>query len=299
MTTAYKDYGKSSKKLFEEEYNKESFGFKIKSRVNKELDYEIGGKSKGDSVESSFKWTESKAINDDFKCKGSGTVFSNGNLEFSKEISQKKKFFFTLKGTINGSGADKELLIEEEKEDKEFRDSVGGEIKILQDKFQGSIELIQKKKNPLRTSGTLSIDCYHDFKVGANAIFKGNKLSTYNFGFLYNKNDFSVFTNIEDSLKKVKVSVSHNLNSKLSAGIEFTHLNKEVKEHPNTIATAFRYDNSNDSFFKGKISSQSKDFSLSYGTRIAPGLSGILTVDSELSELKSKGVKLSLEYSND
>jgi len=94
MTTAYKDYGKSSKKLFEEEYNKESFGFKIKSRVNKELDYEIGGKSKGDSVESSFKWTESKAINDDFKCKGSGTVFSNGNLEFSKEISQKKKVFF-------------------------------------------------------------------------------------------------------------------------------------------------------------------------------------------------------------
>jgi len=301
MTTSYKDFVKGSKKkkLFEDEYNKETFSFKIKSKVNKDLDYEVTGKTKGEFLDSSFKWTESKPFGEDFKCKGSGTVFSNGNLEFSKEISKNKSYFATLKGSINGSGTDKELLAEEEKEDREFRDSIGGEFKILQEKFQGTLEITQKRKNPLKTTGQLSIDCHHNLKMGANVIFRGSKLSNYNFGFLYNKNDFSVFTNIEDSLKKVKVSVSHNLNSKLSAGIEFTHLNKDSKDSPNTLATAFRYDNSNDSFFKGKICSQSKDFSLSYGTRVAPGLNAILTVDSDLNDLKSKGLKLSLEYSNE
>jgi len=125
--------------------------------------------------------------------------------------------------------------------------------------------------------------------------FKGNKLDKYNFGCLFNKNDLNVFTNVEDSLDRIKVSVNHNLNARLLAGVEFTH---ENSKKTNRIATAFRYDNLNDSFFKGKICSHSKEFSLSYGTRIAPGLTGILTVDSSLKDLNSN-VKLSLEYTNE
>jgi len=154
----------------------------------------------------------------------------------------------------------------------------------------------------MKATGTVSFD-YKNLRFGGSAVFQQPQqnsgqslLSKYNFGCLFTHEDLSIVTNVEDSLDKVKVSVNHNLNSRLTAGIEFTHNSKEQK---NRIGTAFRYDTQNDSFFKGKIFSHSKDFSLSYGTRIAPNLSGILTMDSELSKLEVKGIKLALEYNNE
>jgi len=280
MSLPFKDFGKTSKSLFEDGYNKDNFSYKVKSKHDK-LEYEINGKTKGELFENAFKWTESFNGGEHFKIKLGGTIFSNGNLDFNKEVSTNDKTFgLNVKGSLCGSGSDKELIQEEEKEEKEFRDSIGVELKYIPTKtFQGSVDVLQKKKNPLRVLTSLSFT-HKDFTVGSSFIFKNKKISKTNLGLLYVKdNSISIFTNLED-LKKLKVNFQHIVTSKLTAGIEFSH-SKDSKENQNTITAAFQYTlNDKDNFLKGKVTSNTKDFSISYGATLCPNLNGILTVDS-------------------
>jgi hypothetical protein len=295
----FKDYAKLSRGLFDDNYNKDSFGFKGKISSTKDLKFELGGKLKDDQFESFLKWSETyqppqnKAV---FSL--IGTVHSNGNFEFDPEVNLKEEGVTVAVHGKLSAGADKDLLVDEDKEAKEFRDSLGGELKYVSKQLSGSFQIDKKKKNPLRITASASVVPVDNLAIGGSVKFKEQKFDKFDVGARFQRDNLTLSWLAEDSCRKSKLSLHQDISRDLTGGVELTRVSKNCKdkEVPWDMSAAFAYKLNPTSKVKGLLSSSSKEMKLSFITDLNADLSASMTTNTTLSTLKTDGFKFGLQY---
>jgi hypothetical protein len=299
-TLFFTDFQKFHSSLFEDRFNKAPFSVKGKFLATKDVNLEYSGKLVNDQFESSLKWTEEHPLNDSLKVLAEGTFKHNGNCEVeSKLLFPNEGVDVGLNLKISGS-PDKEFL-GEEAEEKEFRDSIGAKVTIQKPKLSGSVEITQKKKNPLDLRASGAVEVYDKLLVGGLVSMKPDtmKVKSYDVGLRYQMADsLTMFAVSEASLRKTRLGLQHKASNDLLVGAELNRtLNCKDKEVPNDIAVAFAYKFSPVTTFKAYLSTATKDLKVSMISNITPHLKGTATINSSISTLNTQGgVKLSFEF---
>jgi len=276
----FKDFYKPAKKLFEDDYQKDSLSFTSKTKSTADLSLELVAKKNGDTVDSTLKYTQKRKVND-FDVTVNGKLFNNGNTEGDVEVDYKKQgVTLVVKGGLLAGEDVKELDADESKESKIFRDSVGVELKYSHKNFKGTVGGDFKRKNVKRFNVSGSTE-YEGFFGGASAQFTTTtKPSTYSWGVGYAKGDFTTILESEES-NKFKIGVRQDLNKDLSGGVEFRH---DLKKKESGFSTGVQYKLDGSQTLKVKVDDAQK-VNLGYIVDVSKDLKTLVHLETNLKTL--------------
>jgi len=290
----FKDFYKPAKKLFEDDYQKDSLSLTSKTKTNEGLALEASAKRKDTSVESYFKWTEKRKVKE-YNVTVNGKLGSNGNTEGDVEIDLNNGLTVQLKGGLLAGEDSKELAVGEA-EDKITRDTVGFEAKYSHKNFKGTFGGDFKRKNKPKFNVSGSTD-YEGFTVGASAVVYSDavsKPSTYSVGAGYATKDFAVLLLAENKLSSFKIGVRQDISKDLVGGVEFKH---DLNTKKSNFSTGVSYKIDNEQTVKAKIN-ESQKVQLAYNVNLNKDLKANIALETDLKALSGTAseAKVSLGF---